>query len=161
MIPSQPHHGGGAHAGQPYGYQNGTPLASAASRQPRPSRLSNVYPQAPQPLQNVGHMQAQQQQHIQAQQERLQSQQMQAQRAALQAAQNQQLQAAHLAQQNPQHPSPGSNHSQKRKRVDDQDEDAGDGEDGGDGEDLTPYCLCQRPSFGEVRLTVTTCVSKT
>ncbi|KAK4705755.1 ribonuclease HI, partial [Phenoliferia sp. Uapishka_3] len=136
LLPAQshsvpPHHG---HQNQAYGYQNGTPLASAASRQPRPSRLSNVYPQAPLPHQNAGHMQQQQQQHIQQQQERLQAQQHQAQRAALQAAQNQQMQAAHLAQQTPTHSSvSSSSHSQKRKRADEPDEEAGDGEGDGDG----------------------------
>lgn len=134
------------HPNTAYAYPSAAAGAAAASRGPRPSRLSNVYPtiQGQHPQANMGHPQQQQQQQQMQQQQHMQ--QMQQQMHRQQQAQSQQQQA----------PPPHSNHHpghsvQKRRRHDDGEaEDDDGGEEGADGEDLTPYCFCQRASFGEV-----------
>lgn len=49
----------------------------------------------------------------------------------------------------------GSNqHTQKRRKKEEEGTDEEIEEEGVEGEDSTPYCFCQRPSFGEVRLII-------
>lgn len=154
-----------------YGYPGtpgtpGTPLGSAGgSRRAGPSRLQNVayaspgVPGTPQPgggqtPQGANHAFMQQQQQMQAAQLRIAQAQAQAQaHAQQQYANHQQLaqyQAAQQAQTQAQ--SQAAQAGNKRKRDQEaggkpaQDEYEGEAE----GEDLTPYCFCHRPSFGEV-----------
>lgn len=148
--------------------------AASNSRAHRPSRLSNVYPLVgqngvPNMGQNGVPLDAQQQQQMQMQLQaqahaRQSSQQLHGQHAgSQQALQQQQLLQQHQQQQYAQQarnqvPSHGGARddrgqqaSQKRRKHDDGPEAEEEGEEGADGEDLTPYCFCHRPSFGEVR----------
>ncbi|KAM0793528.1 hypothetical protein ACM66B_000966 [Microbotryomycetes sp. NB124-2] len=116
---------------------------NAASRVARPARLSGVtYSANGMPIlnsltaQTAASMTSQQiQQHLQQQQLQMAAR---AQALAAQQLVNQHQVAQLQAQGN------------KRKREDDYDHAEAGEEDGGEGEDLTPYCFCGRPSFGEM-----------
>lgn len=142
----------------------GTPIGGAsANRRAGPSRLQNVAyaspgtPGTPQPgvPQHSATTAAflQQQQQMQAQQLRIAAH-AQAQAAAQQqyATQQQiaQLQAAQQAHHQAQAAAVQAGNKRKREQDDGgrraQDEYEGEAE----GEDLTPYCFCHRPSFGEM-----------
>ncbi|GAA5991339.1 hypothetical protein JCM11641_004804 [Rhodosporidiobolus odoratus] len=164
QVPLLPAQLASAQSGLPSGYQfaqtpgvapPGTPLAAAGSRRAGPSRLQNVAyaspapmgtPGAPQPqpnhlafLQQQQQMQQMQQRFAHAQAQALQQQAQQQQQQILQA---QQAQAQAVAQ------------AQGRKRKQEDDSRAGSVREEesveAEGEDLTPYCFCQRPSFGEM-----------
>lgn len=169
LLPAQVTPG---HNGLPAGYNYagtpgtpGTPVGGAsANRRAGPSRLQNVayaspgVPGTPQPgvpLQSAASAAfLQQQQQMQAQQLRIAAH-AQAQAAAQQqyATQQQlaQLQAAQQAHHQAQAAAVQAGNKRKREQDDAgrraQDEYEGEAE----GEDLTPYCFCHRPSFGEVR----------
>ncbi|GAA5985230.1 hypothetical protein JCM5350_004280 [Sporobolomyces pararoseus] len=147
----------------PYGMGSpgpGTPLAASASRRGGPSRLQNVAygsPAANPQLAQMGQngqsnlaLLAQQQQHQQQQMHQhqmrlaLQAQALSAQQAANQNQQLQQLQQQQLQQQQQQH------HGNKRKRQEEQSPAPTVEEENGEAEDMTPYCFCHRPSFGEM-----------
>ncbi|GAA5861390.1 hypothetical protein JCM3774_000233 [Rhodotorula dairenensis] len=168
LLPAQMTPG---HNGLPAGYNYagtpgtpGTPTGGAsANRRAGPSRLQNVayaspgVPGTPQP--GVPPQSAasaaflQQQQQMQAQQLRIAAH-AQAQAAAQQqyATQQQfaQLQAAQQAHHQAQAAAVQAGNKRKREQDDAgrraQDEYEGEAE----GEDLTPYCFCHRPSFGEM-----------
>lgn len=48
------------------------------------------------------------------------------------------------------HGGAGSGHGGQKRKRHDEEESADTGEEGAEGEDMTPYCFCHRPSFGEV-----------
>jgi len=139
----------------------GTPLGAPTGRgRGAPSRLQNVAYGAPGSSPQLGQLgqngqsnlallaqQQQQQQHqMQQHQMRLavQAQALAAQQAANQHQQLQQFQhQQQLAQQQ---------QNNKRKRQEEQSPAPTIEEENGEAEDLTPYCFCHRPSFGEVRL---------
>ncbi|GAA5895870.1 hypothetical protein JCM5296_006689 [Sporobolomyces johnsonii] len=150
-----------------------TPLGAAgSSRRAGPSRLQNVAyastpggPGSPQPLGGQHPQSAQQQPNLAfiAQQQQLQQQQIrlavQAQALAAQQAANQhhvqQLQQMQGHQQQLQQQQQQQQHQQqqqanKRKRQEEQSPQPTPEEEGGEAEDLTPYCFCHRPSFGEM-----------
>lgn len=103
--------------------------------------------------QQLNSLTPQQQQALQqSQQMQLQQQQL-AQRQALHASQQQQLQSQSQSLAQQQQIASSHHHVQKKRRKNEDDGTDEEGEEEGvDGEDSTPYCFCQRPSFGEVRL---------
>ncbi|GAA5923041.1 uncharacterized protein JCM15063_003508 [Sporobolomyces koalae] len=143
----------------PYGVGSpgpGTPLGSAAQRRGAPSRLQNVAYGTPGASPGLGQMgqnpnlallaQQQQQQHQMHQHQMrlaMQAQALSAQQAVNQNQQLQQLQQQQLHQQQQQH-------GNKRKRQEEQSPAPTIEEESGEAEDLTPYCFCHRPSFGEM-----------
>ncbi|GAA6059361.1 hypothetical protein JCM10212_003259 [Sporobolomyces blumeae] len=161
LLPAQIAAGYGG-PGSPYGLGTPgpqTPLGASGSRRAAPSRLQNIAYGAPgagtpqgmgqqgqgQPNLALLAQQQQQQQQYQQHQMRLavQAQALAAQQAANQHQQLQQLQQQQqLAQQQQQ--------QNKRKRQEEQSPAPTIEEEGGEAEDLTPYCFCHRPSFGEM-----------
>lgn len=140
-----------------HAHQNGYPYSSPASqsgsaaRGARPSRLATVYP-IPQgngqhSPHNANQLAQQQHQHLQqAQQIQLQQQQQQ----QMLRQQQQQLLQQQQQQQHSHHQAHSNGTKQRRRNTEGEaEEEADEGE--ADGEDQTPYCFCQRPSFGEVR----------
>ncbi|GAA6010132.1 hypothetical protein JCM11491_005355 [Sporobolomyces phaffii] len=140
----------------------GTPIGAAASRRGgAPSRLQNVAYGPPGGSPQLGQLGqngqanlallAQQQQHQQQQMHQhqmrlaLQAQALSAQQAANQSQQLAQLQQQQLHQQQQQ-----QQHGNKRKRQEEQSPAPTIEEENGEAEDLTPYCFCHRPSFGEM-----------
>lgn len=156
----------GHHAQPNYPYPSPVPQPSSASgsRVARPSRLNTVYPnnQSPHSHLSVGQMAQQQQLHLQQQAQRMHVQQQQQQQMVVQQQQQQIMQQQQQLQQQQQQlqsqqqsgnhlPNGHSSSHNKRRRISDGDADEdGADEEGADGEDTTPYCFCQRPSFGEV-----------
>ncbi|GAA6047882.1 Chromatin modification-related protein [Rhodotorula toruloides] len=160
----------GAPSGYPFTAQTpgtpGTPLgsSSAANRRAGPSRLQNVAYASPAPGTPHGlppHAQQQQQQQQQPnlaflqQQQQMQANQLRIAQAQAQAlaqqqfstqAQFAQLQAQAQAQQAQQHA--GGANKRKRGEEDRRGHEEVEGE--AEGEDMTPYCFCHRPSFGEM-----------
>ncbi|GAA5877254.1 hypothetical protein JCM16303_006215 [Sporobolomyces ruberrimus] len=148
----------------PYGMGSpapGTPLGSSASRRGAPSRLQNVAygtPGAPPQLGQLGQngqanlaLLAQQQQHQQQQMHQHQMRlALQAQALSAQQAANQNQQLQQMQQQQMQHHQQQQQHGNKRKRQEEQSPAPTIEEESGEAEDLTPYCFCHRPSFGEM-----------
>ncbi|GAA5827134.1 hypothetical protein JCM11251_001131 [Rhodosporidiobolus azoricus] len=165
--------------GTPGAATPGTPAGGASSRRAGPSRLQNVAYAPGTPVTPSAAQQQQQQPNLAFLQQQQQMQQAQLRIAQAQAAalaqhqmanQQQMLQAAHQAQaaaqaqaqaqaqaaaqhaaQQAHHAAAQAGGGHKRKRGEEEaksqrEEESADVE----GEDATPYCFCQRPSFGEM-----------
>ncbi|GAA6002604.1 hypothetical protein JCM10207_007586 [Rhodosporidiobolus poonsookiae] len=155
---------GYAYAQSPGAGTPGTPMGGAASRRAGPSRLQNVAYASPAPGTPQAALQQQQQQQQQQPNLAFLQQQQQMQQAQLRIAQAQaqaqQQQLAHqqllanqqlLQAQAQAHAQAQAAHAgNKRKRQDDDGKGREEESVEAEGEDLTPYCFCQRPSFGEM-----------
>ncbi|ORY90188.1 hypothetical protein BCR35DRAFT_328824 [Leucosporidium creatinivorum] len=158
---------------------SGTPLAptpgGSSNRVARPSRLQTVttYPNSapgtsshsgghptggggggggtPAQAAQLQQQQLAQHQHLQQQQMRLAAQ---AQALAAQQMANQQqmqaMQSGHAHHGGAGSGGGGGGHGGQKRKRHDEEESADTGEEGGEGEDMTPYCFCHRPSFGEM-----------
>ncbi|GAA5950267.1 hypothetical protein JCM10213_003859 [Rhodosporidiobolus nylandii] len=170
QVPLLPAQLASAQPGMPQGYfaqtpgggAAGTPMPGGSSRRAGPSRLQNLAYASPGPAGSPGghHLPSAAQQHAAQQQQQqllgFQQQQQQMQQAQLRLAQQQahaqamQLQNQQQMMQQAQAQAAAQAAGNKRKRQEEEQKGREEESAEVEGEDLTPYCFCQRPSFGEM-----------